>query len=58
MMVEKIPMLRCEKCGSIKVLNTNDGIECEDCDNKPNLKLKLTDEVQYLFYQLEKQGDR
>jgi DNA-directed RNA polymerase subunit RPC12/RpoP len=53
MIIEKVPMLRCEKCGSIRVLNTDDGIECEDCDNKPNIKLSLSDEVEYLVYELQ-----
>lgn len=29
--IEKIPSLRCDKCGSWAVIMTNNGIECDDC---------------------------
>lgn len=31
MIIEKIPSLSCEKCGSLSVIMTDKGIECDDC---------------------------
>jgi uncharacterized membrane protein YvbJ len=47
----KVPMLVCSKCGSFRVHNTDDGIECEECDNKPKNKLKLTNEIEYKIFE-------
>jgi hypothetical protein len=51
MEIQKIPMLLCNKCGSFRVINTNKGIECEDCDNKTIINIKINNEVEYLIYQ-------
>lgn len=51
--VEKVPALRCEECGGFRVMMTDDGPECNDCDfNNQEEKVNLSAEVEYLIYQL------
>ncbi len=52
MIVEKVPSLTCEKCGSFRVVMTDDGPECNDCDIKAQSFTDLSKEVEYLVYQL------
>lgn len=53
MEVQKIPSLTCEKCGSFRVMMTNDGPECDDCiQSDPLHEQNLSAEVKYLIYQL------
>ena len=55
--IEKIPSLICKKCGSFRVMMTDDGPECSDCEpiNYDN-EIKLSLDVEYLIYQLN-QGE-
>lgn len=51
--IEKVPSLTCNKCGSFRVMMTDDGPECSDCETSgraPNVPLSA--EVEYLIYQL------
>lgn len=53
MRVEKVPSLICKKCGSFRVIMTDDGPECCDCDvNEREQDTNLSMEVEYLIYQL------
>jgi len=56
--VEKIPSLTCKKCGSFRVIMTDDGPECSDCDvTYKTEKVGLSAEVEYLIYQLNKEKE-
>jgi hypothetical protein len=50
--VQKIPSLTCEKCGSFRVMMTDDGPECRDCDVASTSEVDLSTEIEYLIYQL------
>ena len=50
--IEKIPSLTCKKCGSFRVMMTDAGPECVECDAKPS-KPDLEKELECLFYQME-----
>lgn len=54
MLVEKIDPLRCEICGSDKVMMTDDGIECDDCDRciEPE-EIALSNKIEFDIRQLE-----
>jgi hypothetical protein len=52
MIVTKVPSLTCEKCGGFRVMMTNNGPECEECDTQPLSKLEITEEVEYFIEQL------
>jgi hypothetical protein len=55
--VQKIPSLTCKKCGSFKVMITDDGPECEECSSlspAPCKRVSMSREVEYLDY-LERQ---
>jgi hypothetical protein len=40
MLVEKVPSLKCDKCGSHSVIKTNGDIECDDCSRITVLSTK------------------
>lgn len=50
--IEKVPSLTCSKCGSFRVMMTDDGPECADCDTPKDTKVDLSMEVEYLIHQL------
>ena len=50
--IEKIPSLTCKKCGSIRVIMTDEGPECEDCDIKSQSLIELSRDIEYFIYQL------
>ena len=51
--IEKVPSLVCKKCGSFRVMMTDDGPECTECDaSKKTDEIGLSMEVEYLIYQL------
>jgi len=52
MIIEKVPNLACEKCGSFHVIMTDDGPECDDCGIKSQSFTALSKEVEYFIYQL------
>ncbi len=52
MIIEKVPNLTCEKCESFRVIMTDDGPECENCDFKSQSFADLSKEVEYFIYQL------
>ena len=51
--VEKVPSLTCKKCGGFRVMMTDDGPECDECDAKPQLLIDLTEEVEYFIEQTQ-----
>lgn len=50
--VQKIPSLTCKKCGSFRIMMTDDGPECSDCDVASTDEVDLSTEIEYLIYQL------
>ncbi len=53
--VEKVPNLTCNKCGSFRIMITDDGPECDECDSKDRSHdINLSMEVEYLIYQLNR----
>ena len=52
--VKKIPSLICKKCGSFRVIMTDEGPECNECASSAQLRddVDLSMEVEYLIYQL------
>jgi len=52
--IEKIPPLKCDKCGGINVVMTDDGPECDNCDKKTLLFEEITNEVEYRLYETNK----
>ncbi|KKM15365.1 hypothetical protein LCGC14_1696810 [marine sediment metagenome] len=53
MVVKKVPNLTCKKCGSFRVIMTDGGPECDECDtNGKSHNTNLSMEVEYLIYQL------
>lgn len=56
--VEKIPISKCENCGSFRVMMTDDGPECSDCDfDNQEENVNLSEEVEYLIYQFGKEKE-
>jgi len=52
MEIQRVPSLICKKCGSFRVMMTDDGPECEDCSQSDRLhEISLTVEAEYLVYQ-------
>ena len=51
--VERIPSLTCAKCGGIRVYMTDNGPECAECDAKPEVRVDLTEDLEYFLYQVE-----
>lgn len=51
--IKKVPNLTCKKCRSFRVIMTDDGPECGECDTKDkSYDINLSMEVEYLIYQL------
>lgn len=53
MKIEKVPSLQCNICGSLYVMNTENGIECDDCKritaNTSDLILKQRRKVEKIL---------
>lgn len=49
MRIEKVPPLICKECGSTQVMMTGDGIECDECGKKPQVFVRLSDEIEYVY---------
>lgn len=49
MIVKKVPPLVCEECGSTHVMMTGDGIECDECGKKPQMFVRLSNEIEYVY---------
>ena len=47
--IQKVPIATCKKCGSIRVMMTDNGPECQECDLKPSL-LEALEEWDYYQY--------
>jgi hypothetical protein len=53
--IEKVPSLTCKKCGSIRVMMTGNGPECEECDEKPPSTVELSLDVEYFISQINQE---
>ena len=56
--IEKVPSLKCDKCGSFRVMMTDDGPECEECSSPAIMNINLSQEVEYLIYQLNSKENK
>jgi len=56
--IEKVPALSCKKCGSVRVMMTDNGPECGDCDTKDNTFVELCKSVEYSIYQLNQEMEK
>jgi hypothetical protein len=55
--IEKVPALTCKKCGSIRVMMTDKGPECAECDVKPPLLEELEEWDYYCYKSMEHDTD-
>jgi len=53
--IEKVPSITCKKCGSFRVMITDNGPECEECDIRPHPTMDLTEEVEYFIHQIRRE---
>jgi hypothetical protein len=51
--MEKVPPLTCKKCGGTYVIMTDNGPECDTCDQKQIQFEELTEEVEFRIYQMD-----
>lgn len=51
--IEKVPSITCKKCGGFRVMITDNGPECEECDTKLQPNTDLTEEIEYFIHQIK-----